>query len=217
MSSDYKVYVHIFPNGKMYCGQTIQSMRHRKHGYKKHTRIGAAIAHYGWDNTETVVLKGSLSKEDADYFEQRIIREFQLQNPAFGYNITKGGDGGATYEMTDKRKRALSDSAKQFWEAHPEVKAQVRSKLIEYLKDEQAYQKRISDLDKTRPIIRKRVQCRNLNGSVVGEWASARDAERFFNTPSIHFRGISSVCNGHQKTHGGYIWAFVEAGNEQNG
>jgi hypothetical protein len=117
-------------------------MRHRKHGYKKHTRIGSAIAHYGWDNAETVVLKSNLSKEDADYFEQRIIREFQLQNPAFGYNITKGGDGGATYEMTDKRKRALSDSAKQFWEAHPEVKAQVRSKLIEYLKDEQAYQKR---------------------------------------------------------------------------
>lgn len=77
-----------------------------------------------------------------------------------------------------------------------------------------AYVTRIHNLRKH---IRKRVQCRNLDGSVVGEWTSARDAERFFNTPSIHFRGISSVCNGHQKTHGGYIWAFVEAGNEQNG
>lgn len=205
----YKVYIHIFPNGKMYCGQTMRSMEVRKRGYKPHTRIGSAIAHFGIDNLETIVLQDGLTKEDADYFERRIIHDFELQNPMFGYNITSGGDGGSTYQMTDERKKQISTVMQNFWDTHPQAKMSASKKMSEYLKNPDAYARRIDSLSKTRPLIRKCVQCVDLQGNIIGTWESARAAERFFDTPSIHFRGISSVCHGRQRTHGGYVWRFV--------
>lgn len=205
---NHKVYVHIFPNGKMYCGQTKRPVEVRKRYYRPHTRIASAISHYGWDQINTVVLRENMSKDDADYFERRIIAEFNLQDPRFGYNMANGGDGGATRIITPEIRDEMSERAKKFWDAHPEAKTRTSQKMIEYLKDPVAYKQRIESLSKTRSKIRKPVVCLAPDGTLIGCWQSARSAEEYFSTPQIHHRGISATCRGRQKTHGGYIWRF---------
>jgi group I intron endonuclease len=216
-SSDkkYIVYLYTFPNGKKYCGQTSRTIEERKRsGY--HYYIGAAIEKYGWDNIKIEILKENLTKKDADDFEKFVIKSFDLRNREKGYNLAEGGDGGHTREMTDDARKQYKESMLNFWASHPEAKEEASKKQkIALATNNELYQKHIKSLEKTHYKILKPVQCFDMNGNLVGEWNSAREAERFFNTPTIHFRGISATCCGRQKSHGGYIWKFKKEINEE--
>lgn len=95
MNNIYKVYIHKNTiNGKMYIGQTKQSLARRfrgGEGYINCPHFYAAIQKYGWDNFEHYIYKDNLSKEEANQLEQKLIKEYQTQNETFGYNISEGG------------------------------------------------------------------------------------------------------------------------------
>lgn len=211
MKSDdkkYIVYLSTFPNGKKYCGQTSRTLKERQlSGYRYY--IGAAIQKYGWDNIHVEILKENLTKQEADKFEKWVIQHFDLRNRAKGYNLVKGGDGGCTREVTPEVRQQYKEIMLNYWATHPDAKEEASKRQIEALAaNKDLYQKHIDSLEKARNKIRKPVQCYSMDGDFIGKWESARAAERYFNTPTIHFRGISAVCNGDQKSHGGYIWKF---------
>lgn len=93
--NNYCVYKHTSPSGKVYIG-IAKDVKHRwrgdGRGYKGSTRFWYAIQKYGWDNFKHEILAEKLSKEDACSMEIDLIEKCQSMNPAYGYNLTTGGE-----------------------------------------------------------------------------------------------------------------------------
>lgn len=84
-------------SGKYYVGITKDTTyRWRLNGrmYNNCTHFYHAIQKYGWNDFDHVVLLSNLEHEQAKAIEIQLIAKFDLMNPANGYNITEGGDGG---------------------------------------------------------------------------------------------------------------------------
>lgn len=93
MNRIYSLYMHVFPNGKLYIGITKDvKARWRAGGYyyKKQPKIWRAICKYGWDNVQHIVAKTGLTREEAEIAERRLISA--LGTVENGYNTAIGGD-----------------------------------------------------------------------------------------------------------------------------
>ena len=101
------VYVHVFPNGKMYFGVTSQKPKERwgsdGRGYKYQSLMWKAIQKYGWNNIRHIILFDKLSFSDALNEEQRLIQKYGTNEPEFGYNNTLGGEGVLGYKYTEEQ------------------------------------------------------------------------------------------------------------------
>lgn len=91
----WKIYKHTFPNGKVYIGQTKQSLSKR---FGNGTRydgcplIAKAIQKYGWENVVTELLEDNISSIDkANELEIYYIHLYDSRNPEKGYNVGYGG------------------------------------------------------------------------------------------------------------------------------
>ena len=89
---NYDVYIHIFPNSKVYIGITSQKPKRRWNngqGYKNNQYMTNAIMKYGWDNVIHKILYTNLKKEEAEEIEIKLIKEYKADNKRYGYNINK--------------------------------------------------------------------------------------------------------------------------------
>lgn len=109
----YIVYKHISPSGKVYIGQTCQSLkkrfRHDGTGYRGSTHFAAAIQKYGWNNFEHSVIADELTKKEADWLEIYLISYYNSNNPHKGYNLANGGRTCAGVKRSEEFKRYLSE------------------------------------------------------------------------------------------------------------
>jgi len=109
--SPYKIYMHIFPDGKRYVGMTKNSIQTRKNdGYQHNKGIRDAIKRYGWGNVKTEIISEGLSFDDACVAEQQAIAEIMNKYPEKCLNISKGGK--ATFKglhHTEKHKKHMSE------------------------------------------------------------------------------------------------------------
>lgn len=95
----YIIYMHKNKiNGKMYIGQTCQTLEQRFQAngghYKSCSLFYKAIQKYGWNNFEHIILKENLTLEQANYWEEYYIKSFHthIEDPLNnGYNLKKGG------------------------------------------------------------------------------------------------------------------------------
>lgn len=88
--------MHTCPNGKKYIGITSRNCEDRWRnggGYKNNKHFYSAILKYGWDNIIHEVLSTGLSKETAFRCETSLIAFYKSDNPLYGYNHSKGGEG----------------------------------------------------------------------------------------------------------------------------
>jgi group I intron endonuclease len=83
-------------NGKMYIGKSKYNVSTY---YGSGLRITYAIKKYGKENFEKSILEECLDIESSCK-EIQWITKFNSTDPAIGYNISKGGDGGAHYWNT---------------------------------------------------------------------------------------------------------------------
>ena len=100
-------------NGKCYIGITCQKPTARWRngdGYSGNTFFYRAIKKYTWDGFVHEILSDNLSKRDAEDIEKALIREFNSNNPAFGYNITSGGDGSVGLKHSDATREKIAES-----------------------------------------------------------------------------------------------------------
>ena len=112
----YSVYLHIFPNGKSYCGITKQDPQRRwlyGRGYDNSPRMKNAIAKYGWNAIEHHIIADGLSREEAGELEKTIIKVLRLTEKEYGYNTALGGEFGAKF--SDETKSVMSAKAKERW------------------------------------------------------------------------------------------------------
>lgn len=110
--NDYTVYMHIFPNNKLYIGITSKSCAEYRWGkngenYDKQPLVRNAIKKYGWDNIQHIVLINGLSKEWACKIEQCLIAQHRSNEYKYGYNMTAGGEGRFDSHLSDETKELL--------------------------------------------------------------------------------------------------------------
>lgn len=99
----WTVYMHKFPNSKVYIGITSQNVNKRWNdgkGYKTQKLMWKAIQKYGWENIEHNILYDNLEERKAKEIEKELIKKYQSNNLKYGYNLTIGGDGVIGYNYT---------------------------------------------------------------------------------------------------------------------
>ena len=108
----YKIYKHVFPNGKVYIGITSRDLNVRWDSGKGYgdTLMGRAVKKYGWDNIKHYVLKGDFTESQAKTKERELIAKYHSMDYAYGYNQTAGGDGSLGYKHSDVAKKKMSQN-----------------------------------------------------------------------------------------------------------
>ena len=116
------VYIHTSPSNKAYIGITCDDVKKRwknGHGYTKDHQYAMyrAIQKYGWDNFEHIIFANDLSEEQAKHIEMLLIALYKTNcskynNPAYGYNMTDGGDGSIGHKHSNETRKKMSDIAK---------------------------------------------------------------------------------------------------------
>ena len=109
MINNYKVYMHIFPNNKVYIGITYRKPEDRWNDkYRGCPKMSNAIKKYGWENIKHEILYDNLSEQEAKDKEVELIALYKSNNPKYGYNISMGGDYTTLgYKFSEKQKEKL--------------------------------------------------------------------------------------------------------------
>lgn len=115
--NEYKIYAHINKiNGKIYIGQTKQSLKERWGSDGRRYQGQAfynAIQKYGWDNFEHLLILDNLDQMQANYYEKLFIKKYNTTSKNFGYNIANGGNSNTLNEKQRELRRQLNY---QMWE-----------------------------------------------------------------------------------------------------
>lgn len=131
-------------NGKRYIGKTTKTLEYRRQGHLSSTRYESeysivfvrALSKYGADSFVWSVM-AKVEAARLDFFERLFIRAFRSKKP-LGYNMTDGGEGGATItgrRRSKETKKKIGDAqrgrnkGKTFEEIHgAEKAAEIRAK-----------------------------------------------------------------------------------------
>lgn len=210
---NYKVYMHIFPNGKAYIGITRQEPKVRwggGNGYARNEYMHRAIKKYGWENIEHIVLFDGLSKNDACEIEKELIKKHKTNNKNFGYNIESGGQCSSLAESTKQKLREAHTGKRASEETKDKMSASRKRFLSE---NPEYYQKNLENImcavEKAAELKRKSVIQYDLDGNFLAVWNSTREAERIL---GIYHSHIAKCCNKVPKynTAGGYRWEYAD-------
>ncbi len=211
---DYEVYIHIFPNGKVYIGITSYGAKERWHsgyGYKKQQMMWRAIQKYGWDNIEHKILFTNLSKEEAEQKEIELIELHKSNQRKYGYNIRRGGEMVSGYKLSEETRKKMSEARKgeknHLYGKH--LTDETRKKLSIAHKGK-------CDIEAVRKGAKKRmganaynsrkvIQCDKL-GNQIKIYDSLANASRETGT---RIQDIYNCCKSKQKTAKGYRWEYA--------
>ena len=235
MSENYTVYMHRFPNGKVYIGITGVGAKNRWRngkGYKENRRMDFAIRKYGWDNIEHVILLEGLTKEQAEKAEIDLIENHKSANPEYGYNIELGGN--STGKVSDLARKHIGEATrrrcenpeyrKKLSESHKGIKhtQEQKDKIGEAhrgMKRSQEAKKRMSEAQKKSyeqhpeywermaKKLEKQILQKSRSGELIKSWPSIKAA---CSGVGICSSAISNCCAGRSKTAGGFMWEYAD-------
>ena len=239
METNYKVYVHISPNGKRYYGITKKKVEARwknGKGYEGNKYFYRAINKHGWGNFEHIVIAKGLSEEEAKWLEVELIREWDTTNREYGYNITKGGDSNPMDNEESRKK--LSETRKG--ENNPNygktLSEEHRKKIGKAMKGKTLSEKtkqKMSEATKgennpmygkkhTEESKQKMSETKKGKNNPRATKVYCVELDMVFNTitEASKFVGcdqtnISNVLIGRQKTAGGYHWICAKDRNNK--
>ena len=209
---NYTVYIHTFPNKKVYIGITSLNPKYRfgRNGSNyNNTFVGNAIVKYGWNNINHKILYTNLTKEEAEAKEIELIAKYKSNQKEFGYNIANGGNCIGSHSDETKLKIALasknrkhSDETKlKISNAHKgkklsnETKEKIRLATIKSWNTTSFRQKMIEKHKGTK------ILCVELN-TIFDSYAEAYRITGATN--------IKRCCEGITKTANGYHWKYVK-------
>ena len=228
------IYKLTSPSDKCYIGQTINLVERKRSLYNPNKyysghKLDNAIKKYGIENFQYEIIiqivESSKEKlrEKLDELEKFYIEKYDSYNN--GYNMTLGGSGSKGCFQTEESKRKISEK----------TKGRKGSMLGKHLTEEQ--RNKISNFAKTRtreknpfygkthseetklkigransiPILQL-----DLNGNVITEFPSAKEAARSIGKPRADSE-IIKVCKGYVSPSGkryitalGYKWKYKE-------
>jgi len=178
----FTVYMHVFPNNKIYVGITCQLPKYRWDygcGYKAQKYLYNAIKKHGWENIEHIIVAEMLTKEEAEKIEIDLIKYWDTTNCKNGYNISTGGGAtGKGVKFSEERKKKIIKKLKG-----RKVSLETRAKISESLKGQKQSQetkdKRAKSLKgKKRSEEYKRKASERLKGKPTGISPSKETREK---------------------------------------
>ena len=192
--NNYTLYMHIFPNGKVYVGITSRKTCERwcgGHGYSGQPLMHRAIMKYGWKNIRHIVLADGLTKEQAETAEIETIKKFKSTDHNHGYNVANGGNTAGKYSAATRKKMSanMTGSGNPFYGKH--LSEDHKKKIRETRKDRGI-----------EPVNKQRVRC--VETGIIYESTAQATRET-----GIHNYAIRRVCYGERKTAGGYHWEYI--------
>lgn len=125
-------------NNKKYIGITSQKPEDRwgPNGcHYSNQYFARAIAKYGWDGFDHLILCTDLEEDEAKQMEVKLIEEYNTFNADLGYNMTLGGEGSRKYKTEEDFKaarRARKKEERLFIKEHDQEKYQQR---LEQMRD----------------------------------------------------------------------------------
>ena len=232
----YSVYIHVFPNQKVYVGITRQSVEDRwKNGrsYVRCVSVDRAIKKYGWENIKHEVIRVVETKEDAERLEKLFIYKYGSNDPRFGYNLTSGG--GAKYGLSEESREKIGRKNREIWASDPQKRADASSRMKKRMSDPNYRQKVLLALqgsnrgrkfvEKTsgepvscvanRTVKNDKAKQRKVtpivqltkDGAFVKIWGCACDAERAGIADAHNIRKCCKKTPQY-RTAGGYVWVY---------
>ena len=235
MCNDYSVYCHTSPSNKKYVGISCNPEKRWNHGkgYIKNYLFYRAIQKYGWDNFSHEILYKNLTLDEAGKIEARLINEWQLTNPKYGYNLREGGNGNFSEysrqlmsqsrtgnknnlgkSLSQETKNKISRSLKKYYKTHEhpnkykviseETKEKLKHRVISE-ETKEKMRKNHADVRGAKNPSAKAIYQLDLNGNIIKEYAYATLASKELH---LDLSSIIKCCRGKQKTCGGYKWAY---------
>lgn len=198
-------------NGKMYIGQTIQSLKRRfsEHVCHKKSAIGKAIRKYGKENFRCGVIKSCASKAEMDYWEKFFIIALNTKGHN-GYNQTDGGEGigGCTEEIRAEMSVKRTGDKNGFFGKHH--KKETCSALSVIKRAETPYQNLLAEMDKRQLTYSSMTEIfgTNISRKMRGErnFTESQVAKlvEIFNKPAEYLLarndGLPTILSRHHKT-----------------
>ena len=147
----YYVYVHTFPNGKVYVGEAKKPIERwaNGEGYWHNQEITDAIREYGWQNIKHEIVAEFIDEKDALLYEAVLMFFLDSENSDKGYNKTHIKENVLNaYEQRTDASAYIFDRAKRSKNVLEEsgVPVSVGTKMI----DEWIYNKRHREIAKDR-------------------------------------------------------------------
>lgn len=232
----YSVYMHVFPNDKVYIGMTVNEPEYRwkstGSGYKGQPLMWRAIQKYGWHNVQHIVLATHLTRNEAEHMERAYIGMYSSNKREHGYNIDNGGQGnGRMSQCTKDRLSKIKTGTKMSEEAKkkmsiaqtgrkhtPETLAKMSAsqkgkrcstetkKKLSEIRKQMGYSK--ETIDKMCEIIRRPVlQISIETGNIIARYDSETSAAKEF---GLDRSRISACATGKQNKMAGYVWVFED-------
>ena len=160
-------------NNKVYVGQAVNLQRRiliHLYDYKynkKNSYFYNSITKYGIENFDVeILIEGKFSKLELNEMEIRFIELFNSTNKLFGYNMTKGGNGGCiSRKQSDETKRKISESKKG--KKHSGETKQKISKTKLGSKTSQETKEKMSNSAKGKP--KSEQHCENISKANIGK------------------------------------------------
>jgi group I intron endonuclease len=120
-------------NGKVYIGQTINTLRYRSEQHRreakiddrKHTYFHNAIRKYGFENFEFECIDEAESIDELNEKEAKWIELYHSTDENVGYNLDSGGRNST---KSDRTKRLIGDTTLEKWN-NEELRTRMRDGL----------------------------------------------------------------------------------------
>lgn len=217
---NYKVYAHVFPNGKRYIGITAEDDPNKRwrngKNYRNNPYLTRAFEKYGWDNVDHIILFSGLSKDEAERLEIQTIKKYKSNNQEHGYNLQSGGC--ANGKHSEEAKATMSEKRKQYYKMlfekdgerekyaekfkgykhTEEAKRKMSVASLRFWKDEEY----IAKMKKRKVNGRKAVKCVET-GEIFESVADAAESV------GVCRSCVKDQLHGRQRTAGGFHWEFI--------
>ena len=192
-------------NGKIYVGQTTQTLKERMRKHKTTTKVlvDKEIAKYGYDNFTVEVIDHASTKEELDEKERKWIAFYNCIIPN-GYNLCNGGSTTEGYHHTDEAKTKMSRAKKGKYtgEGNPfygkHHSAEQRAKWSRERKGRDTHKATIASL------VNHRRKVRNI--TTGKEFNSLKEAAEYYGIFATH---ITRSAKHGTVTHG-CRWEYIE-------
>lgn len=133
----YTVYKLTSPSGKIYVGWTGRQLKKRLQDHMSEVRRGyqrpiqKALRKYPLDQWQQEILLETVDYKQSILTEVESIKKHNTTDPSIGYNISTGGEYGATgVKRSDEYKSKMRDAKKkQVWRSTPEHGAKISAAL----------------------------------------------------------------------------------------
>lgn len=192
MHSNYTVYKHTSPSGKVYIGITSMPVEKRwgrgGTAYRHQPVIWNAIRKYGWDNFKHEIINDGMRDIDAKELEIALIAEHQSMDREKGYNRTVGGDGTKGWKHTPNQHAALIKHNSRGFLKGRTLSEKTKKKMSASRKDKSA------------------VAQIGLDGKLISIFQSIAEAAKSVNGSRPN---IVACCNGRQLTAYDCQWRYV--------